>query len=209
MPLSESDKTAAGLMNLGADYSLSGRALEDAKNSGSLHLGYGHPISLLYAHGLELCLKAALLWERPQIDMTKYNHDLIALYDDARKFSALKDALSICEKEVRSRWRNYLRAARDRHAPEWLTEQDDDLARLLGVYDNATIGSELPELREAILWFNERHKSGGSQFRYLKVGLDQAPFIRAFGLNDCVPWRSAEWACNFLQGHFRKNYRRD
>lgn len=195
-----------GFLQLGMSYAQSADLLAGAVCSESVRLSHKHPIDFLYAHALELMLKGCLIVHDPTADVQSYRHDLLRLYDEVKSGQLLNNLIGSVERAHKEHWRRYLRDARDKHRRKLEAALGPELlsAGEFGVVDNNIIGSELPDLKKQIVWLDARHKESGSEFRYLRRGLDHRDYITAFGLSINVVWQSSQWACQEIYDHFRE-----
>lgn len=160
---------------------------------------FSDPANFLVAHGTELTLKAYLSWSgMSDFDVKALDHNL------ANAFQKLKTHdptfAKAVEKEVRTKWRNYLKAARSEHVAAFTESgitSTDSLAEL-GIPSNANIGEKCPSFAHDLDWLSERHQSKGGKFRYVQFGSDSAPFIQTLGLNECTVPRSVRWGCEYV-----------
>jgi len=197
-------------MNFAKNYLDTVQHVIRSRESGALKLTYDAPVFALLAHTLELQLKSALLVAglSPK-DVEAFKHNIARLYAACKERGEVSVSIEIIERKVRGRWRSHLHNARDAYLGRisvWVGSSDPEVLKDFGVLDDHTIGSELPELRQVIQWLSERHASGGSQFRYLKTGLDWHLTIKAFGLNENVPMKTVEWACEELDAALRSHF---
>jgi len=191
--------TAVSLMNFARSYLETAQHVIRSMDKGDLRLAFDAPAFALLAHALELQLKSALIaMGMPPADAEGFKHDISRLYAACREHHDGPVSIAEIENNVRGRWKTHLRVARDSHhrrVSRWVGSECPDTLREFGVFDNDHIGRELPEVSPVIQWMSERHSAGGSRFRYPKSGLDWQTRVTAFGLNENVPMRTAEWAC--------------
>ena len=160
---------------------------------------FSDPTNFLVAHGAELTLKAYLSWSgMSDFDVKALGHNL------ANSFQKLKThdptLAKAVEEEVRTKWRNYLKAARSAQVSalaDYGVTSEDYLA-FLGIPSNADIGEQHPTFARDLHWLSDRHMSNGGSFRYPQFGLDSAKYIQAFGLNECTVPKTVHWGCEYL-----------
>ncbi len=190
-----------GYRNLASDYltcALFLKAAVEGKTV-SLHFDVDGPILANLAHAQELVVKGHLLKLGLSMeDTTNLGHDLENGFLTLKKLApALTNNV---EKDVRERWKLLLRTARDDFRDPLVKFGISDPALLeeFGVLSNATIGSNLPEFRRDLKWLSDRHRHGGSLFRYFKGGVDQRSHIQAVGLNIFTVPVSVSWGTEIL-----------
>jgi hypothetical protein len=167
--------------------------------AGELHLRFDAPALALLANSAELALKGLLANSGKSPDEVEgYGHNLELLFSDANRECGNRVA-SACN-HVRQMWKKRLRDARDDFSAslQGCGISDQGHLREFGVLGNDEIGAALPEFRDDILWLSHRHRSNGSAFRYLKVGMDTRKHIRAFGLEEFTVPRSVSSGMRFL-----------
>ncbi len=197
---------AIGFVQLGRSYAASADHLAAAVAAGNLCLPHELPVDYMYAHAVELLLKGCLLATNPNEAVDRFRHDLMSLYAEVGTRNVSGDILASAEHAVRDRWKRHLRSARDTIIEKFNLEDLSDAALAeFGLYDNATIGAELPELRTHVAYLGMRHSKGGGQLRYLHVGLDVRPRIEAFDLFEDVVWRTVGWGCEAMEAGFHRH----
>ncbi|WP_298919249.1 hypothetical protein [uncultured Roseobacter sp.] len=198
-----------GFANFAKSYADSAEYLIDGINTKELNVRFHAPVDFLLAHALELNLKALYLkCGKSDEDVRNFGHDIAKLYQDAKRGSCSAPVIKHLEHHVRIFWKTTLRRARDVHREKvegYLHSIDKNNEEEFGIYDNETIGRELPELWPSIHWFSELHLSDGSEFRYLKTGLKQRLEIRVFGLEVDVHNVTALQVCKIFHSHFRNS----
>ena len=165
----------------------------------SLHFNVGGPILANLAHAQELVVKGHLLkLGLTMEDTTNLGHDLENGFLTLKRLAPT--LAKKVEKDVRERWKVLLRTARDGYRDPLVNFGISDPALLeeFGVLSNATIGANLPEFWCDLKWLSDRHKHGGSLFRYFKGGVDQRSHIQAIGLNIFTVPVSVSWGTEIL-----------
>lgn len=195
----KSFRAGIGFVQMGKSYAASAKHLDQGHAQGNLKLSHDHPVDFLYAHALELMLKGYLLTVLSDEEVRAFGHDLLGLYDAVKKEPALCDLLKQVERGVRQRWKEHLRSARDDYAARLglgvLTAKE---AEEFEIFDNQKIGAELPHLRKQVIWLSDRHSRAGSEFRYLREGLNRRAQVQMFGLSYDVVRVSLAWACEIF-----------
>ena len=196
-----------GFANFARSYADSAEYLINGIKSNDLKLGFHAPVDFLLAHALELNLKALQLkCGKSNEEVRSFGHDIAKLYLEAKREPRSAPVIKKLEDQVRTFWNTTLRQARDGqrekiaqqlHSTEKAKEEE------FGIYDNETIGRELPELWPSIKWFSELHLNDGSEFKYLNTGRKQRLKTIAFGLVVDVHNITALQACKTFHSYFR------
>ena len=194
-------RDAAGFINYSRSYLTAASYIDEGVKTKKVELRFDAPVFALLAHSLELSLKGALILAGvPHGKVEVFGHKLLELYDAVLSNSKQAGLISEAENACRSNWKSLLRKARDEHQAKMIAVFGKEVGNTpeLGVFDNQTIGRELPELRDQVKWLNERHTHRGSLFRYHETRIDQYLEINAFGLRENVPFRTVFWGCDAI-----------
>jgi hypothetical protein len=198
--------SSLGLIELGRSYATAADHLVAELGEGRLELHRAGPVDFLYAHALELMLKAWCLEADPATKVKeKFGHDLVGLYDRLKEHDVTRDLRRTVEKKVRDLWKAELRKVRDAYATS-LGLPISSVYEDLGMFNNELIGNALPELRNQFLWLGDRHKETTQRFRYAMLGSDSRQIVTGFGVSIDVVWQSAGWACGVFYERFRVQY---
>lgn len=198
-----------GYANFAKSYADSAEHLIASIKSKELTLSFNAPIDFLVAHAVELNLKALVLkYGITECEMRSYGHNIAELYLVAKKTDGAAQIVKAAENEVRDYWRATLRNARDVHREKieaFTGSLNQEQQNKFGIYDNNSIGRELPELGPIIQWYSALHLNDGSDFKYLKVGMQSRIAIRQFGLEEDVQTSTALQACRTFHCSFKKS----
>lgn len=186
-----------GLLTLAKGYNECARSLTEAMARKELDEQHERPIDYLIAHGLELHLKAALSFSGLDSDqLSKFGHDLLRLYDEAKRTSETASIILRVENDVRQKWRQFFRDRRDADKASLLAFGlgESDCDENYGIHSNDTIGRELPCLRQQIGWLNDRHWPNGGHFRYYSgARADHREKFDPYGSNVDIVRQSVVW----------------
>jgi len=204
--MNQHQELALGFLTMAESYRKSAHYLTRSVDENLLTLRTSAPIDQLYAHSLELSLKAGLLLAGCETSQLRsYEHNILKMYDSLAEGTEA-GLIRTAERNTRAKWRSFLREARDTYRLKFTDlglDPNSDLSEF-GVYDNATIGGEIPIPRDQIIWLSKRHAYNGSLFRYHETRLDSRQQISAFGLSTDVVRLSSSFLGEELETLIRR-----
>jgi len=194
--MNEIQNQILGFITLAESYQECASVLVSQLKDASLQLRHDAPIDNLYAHSLELYLKGALLaYGRNETDLRNFGHNLLAIYDTLRSEIGSKELVADLEGTIRKNWEIYLRSERDKYSAVFEQQGmvSNEALQENGVLNDDEIAQELPNLRDQVVWISERHSKRGGVFRYHQTRLDYRMKVKAFGLDEDIVWRTANY----------------
>lgn len=188
---------------LGEDYRKAASFLFQATCEEEVEFRFDGPVAYLFAHGLELMLKAGLKSQGEEDQTVKgFKHNIEGLYLQSKKHDRLKTCLGSAERYTREKWIRTLRLKRDElkeHLGDYFDVLDEDERLSMGAFTNEEIGQEAPSFWKAVLHLSDRHQFEGGSYRYYGAAhLDKVPVIQIGNTRFDVVAHSLEWGLERL-----------